>query len=59
MTWITSLPYDETLDHLYEPAVERLRSRGRTRIGHIDTGVTRHPSLGFGTDGTPPENLRI
>jgi hypothetical protein len=58
MTFVTELPYDETLSHLYDPAVAQLRNSTRTRIGQIDTGITRHPALGF-SGNAPPENLRI
>lgn len=43
----------------YNSALNLLQVSRRTRIGHVDTGISRHPALGFGADGTPPENLLL
>jgi subtilisin family serine protease len=41
----------------YNRALNLLQISGRTRIGHIDTGISQHPALGFDADGNAPENL--
>ncbi len=43
----------------YNRALNLLQVSQRTRIGHIDTGVSRHPALGFDAAGTIPENLLL
>jgi len=41
----------------YNRALNLLQVSGRTRIGHVDTGISQHPALGFDADGNAPENL--
>jgi subtilisin family serine protease len=43
----------------YNRALNLLQVSGRTRIGHVDTGISRHPALGFDATGNPPGNLRL
>jgi subtilisin family serine protease len=43
----------------YNRALNLLQVSGRTRIGHVDTGISRHPALGFDDAGNPPENLLL
>jgi subtilisin family serine protease len=43
----------------YNRALNLLQVSGRTRIGHVDTGISRHPALGFDAAGNPPENLLL
>lgn len=44
-------------DARWRKAQAALRA-GRTRIGHIDTGLAPHPALGF-VGETPPPNIRM
>jgi subtilisin family serine protease len=39
-------------------AAQRALRAGRTRIGHIDTGLAPHPALGF-KNGAPPPNIHM
>jgi subtilisin family serine protease len=43
----------------YTRALNLLQVSGRTRIGHIDTGVSRHPALGFDASGQAPSTLLL
>lgn len=43
----------------YNRALNLLQVSGRTRIGQVDTGISRHPALGFDAAGTVPENLML
>ena len=43
----------------YNQALNLLQVSGRTRIGHVDSGVSRHPALGFDANGQTPENLLL
>lgn len=43
----------------YNTALNLLQVSSRTRIGHIDTGISRHPALGFDGAGQPPANLLL
>ena len=43
----------------YNRALNLLQVSGRTRIGHIDTGISRHPALGFDAGGEAPSNLLL
>ena len=43
----------------YNQALNLLQVSDRTRIGHVDTGLSRHPALGFDATGTPPPNLLL
>jgi hypothetical protein len=43
----------------YNRVLNLLQVSGRTRIGHVDTGISRHPALGFDDAGNPPENLLL
>ncbi|HUS53864.1 MAG TPA: S8/S53 family peptidase [Thermohalobaculum sp.] len=43
----------------YNRALNLLQVSGRTRIGHVDTGISRHPALGFDAAGNPPQNLLL
>ena len=43
----------------YNQALNLLQVSERTRIGHVDTGLSRHPALGFDAAGTPPPNLLL
>lgn len=57
MSFTRELP-DEILHNSYDQALASLISNARVRIGQIDTGLTRHPALGF--DGnTPPANIEL
>jgi subtilisin family serine protease len=43
----------------YNRALNLLQVSERTKIGHVDTGISQHPALGFDTSGNPPENLLL
>ena len=43
----------------YNRALNLLQVSERTRIGHVDTGVSRHPALGFDVAGNAPETLLL
>jgi len=43
----------------YIRALGRLQGSQRTRIGHVDTGLSRHPALGFDAGGQAPANLLL
>ncbi len=43
----------------YNQALNLLQVSDRARIGHIDTGISRHPALGFDAAGNAPENLLL
>lgn len=43
----------------YNRALNLLQVSARARIGHIDTGISRHPALGFDAGGQAPENLLL
>ena len=43
----------------YNQALNLLQVSERARIGHVDTGVSRHPALGFDAAGNAPENLLL
>jgi subtilisin family serine protease len=43
----------------YNRALNLVQVSGRTRIGHVDTGISRHPALGFDAAGKAPENLLL
>jgi subtilisin family serine protease len=43
----------------YNRALNLLQVSERVRIGHVDTGVSRHPALGFDANGEVPENLLL
>jgi subtilisin family serine protease len=43
----------------YNRALNLLQISERTRIGHIDTGISKHPALGFDAAGNAPENLLL
>ncbi len=43
----------------YNRALNLLQVSERTRIGHVDTGLSRHPALGFDAAGNTPENLLL
>ena len=43
----------------YNKALDLLQVSQRTRIGHVDSGVSRHPALGFDANGATPENLLL
>lgn len=49
---------DESIHGSYDKALQKLISNARVRIGHIDTGLTRHPALGF-KGKTPPPNIEL
>ena len=48
-----------TIRTRYNRALNLLQISERARIGHIDTGISRHPALGFDGAGTTPENLLL
>jgi subtilisin family serine protease len=48
-----------TIKPRYNQALNLLQVSERARIGHIDTGISRHPALGFDAAGTTPENLLL
>jgi subtilisin family serine protease len=43
----------------YNQALNLLQVSERARIGHVDTGISRHPALGFDAAGNTPENLQL
>jgi subtilisin family serine protease len=43
----------------YNRALNLLQVSGRTRIGHVDTGISQHPALGFDAAGNASENLLL
>ncbi len=43
----------------YNRALNLLQVSERARIGHVDTGMSRHPALGFDANGEVPENLLL
>lgn len=43
----------------YNQALNLLQVSERARIGHIDTGISRHPALGFDSAGNAPPNLLL
>ena len=57
MSFTKSLP-DDTIHDSYDRALTALTANARVRIGQIDTGLTRHPALGFEGD-TPPQNVEL
>ncbi len=40
-------------------AAQAALAASETHIGHIDTGLFPHPTLGFGAGGAPPANIRL
>ncbi len=48
-----------TIRTRYNQALNLLQVSERARIGHVDTGVSRHPALGFDAAGNAPENLLL
>jgi len=48
-----------TIRTRYNRALNLLQVSARARIGHIDTGISRHPALGFDAGGQAPENLLL
>jgi len=48
-----------TIRTRYNRALNLLQVSERARIGHVDTGVSRHPALGFDANGEVPENLLL
>ena len=58
MTFIKSLPYDERFSGNYDRALAALQANKRVRIGHIDTGLTEHPALGF-SGSAAPDNIHL
>ena len=43
----------------YNQALNLLQVSERARIGHVDTGISRHPALGFDAAGNAPDNLLL
>jgi subtilisin family serine protease len=48
-----------TIKTRYNRALNLLQVSQRARIGHVDTGISRHPALGFDAGGNAPENLLL
>lgn len=48
-----------TIRTRYNRALNLLQVSGRTRIGHVDTGISHHPALGFDAAGNAPANLLL
>lgn len=42
---------------LYRQALKRLAAAKDAFIGHIDTGITKHPGLGFSDGSSAPKNI--
>lgn len=58
MAFIKSLPYDELIQNNYTRALASLLQNKRVRIGHVDSGLTEHPALGF-SGSTAPDNIHL
>ena len=48
-----------TIKTRYNRALNLLQVSDRPRIGHVDTGVSHHPALGFDANGVAPANLLL
>ncbi len=48
-----------TIKTRYNRALNLLQVSERVRIGHVDTGISRHPALGFDAAGNVPDNLLL
>ncbi len=44
---------------LYRQALKRLAAAKDAMIGHIDTGITKHPGLGFSDGSGAPKNIIV
>ncbi len=48
-----------TIRTRYNRALNLLQVSERVRIGHVDTGISRHPALGFDAAENVPDNLLL